>query len=66
MLWLMANNQGELVIEPQYDSPSAFYEGVAFVDKNGEKFLIDKKGSILSARGFRGTTVSEFTLGIPY
>lgn len=43
--WGFINEDGELVIDFQFDSRADFKEGKAFVSKDGGYIYIDKKGN---------------------
>jgi len=43
--WGAIDTEGEVVIQPQYDEPFGFCDGIASVVRNGSKFTIDRSGA---------------------
>ena len=46
--WGFINMQGEMVIEPQFDSPGKFYQGLYAVNKDGKYWFINTKGETVT------------------
>ncbi len=45
--WGYADNFGEFIIQPRYDSAKKFYDGFAYVMKNNKVGLLNRKGDLL-------------------
>lgn len=46
-LWGFIDTNNNIVIEPQFDQPSDFNNGLALITKEGKKMYIDKSGKII-------------------
>ncbi|TBL69959.1 WG repeat-containing protein [Paenibacillus thalictri] len=68
---------GSLVIKPIYDYATDFIDGLAFVAKDGQGYLIDRSGTVIRERAYnsiekfsenvlqvRSTEASNYKLGL--
>ena len=50
--WGYINETGELIISPKFENGGSFYDGIAIVNFEGKKWLINKKVEILTEEGY--------------
>lgn len=57
--WAYVNTKGDVVINGDFDEANSFREGYAVVEKNGGRFVIDERGSIVFTNRYITESFSE-------
>lgn len=62
--WGYMNEQGKLVIKPQYDDVNEFKKGYATAEKEGKWYVIDKQGTAIPVKAQNVKNIRPFYEGL--